>query len=615
MAIKINNPRYGNIFFQGETFEELRSILPTTIQDGFSAIVRGQSTAADGYGGLFAWKPTSTTPDNDQTVIAPSAGGVGRWVAVAVGRTGPQGQSITGPIGQTGPIGPTGGNVMSVGLFAVLKTTSIPVGADLVQTSGQKQRGTGAARYSVGPVGAPAEAETPYSTNTANGRPVRLIEPVITVDHFGAVPDGVTDCYPAFSAAITYAASLGGAEILVPAVGVYMISDALEMRGKVTLRGASGIQGGPGTILCKGVAFLRTPTAYPLFTLRGISAQAGTDQVTDFLNRAQGGGVWSYGTCEDCYFVNFRQFNAVVLGVKFLNNNFQNLGSAQIGGADMLWIGNYANLSLNNTAGLEYFWQFQATGATDFSHNYFTCLKNATNDPIVLDVNLTDRSRFNFNQLDGGTVCSLRVSSASHSVTFMNNRFASMASWAGQGHVPILLNENIADCNIRDCWAQGILPNDPFFATNGQMIRVIIADNIATNDRTDNTTHDITGSISDGSTISYTGASVPKTAAGGNGARFYSLHMQRTLTNSSAKDTSNPRINYFDSTVVKAGMVINCMRVDPTRRWIIYDQVANTSIYDSDRDTSAPYFRLQALTDGKLTLDIKTPPATGGTTP
>jgi len=41
--------------------------------------VLGYSAQADGGGGVFWWNATDTTPDNGSTVIAPTAGGTGRW--------------------------------------------------------------------------------------------------------------------------------------------------------------------------------------------------------------------------------------------------------------------------------------------------------------------------------------------------------------------------------------------------------------------------------------------------------------------------------------------------------------------------------------------------------
>lgn len=44
-----------------------------------SAIVRGYSADNDGGGGWFVWDATSTATDNGGTIIAPNAGGTGRW--------------------------------------------------------------------------------------------------------------------------------------------------------------------------------------------------------------------------------------------------------------------------------------------------------------------------------------------------------------------------------------------------------------------------------------------------------------------------------------------------------------------------------------------------------
>lgn len=107
MALQINNPKYGNVFVVADTFEELRSVASTKIQDGYSAIVAGDTAPADGFGGLLVWNTTSTVPDNGETVIAPADGQSGRWLKIAVGRTGPAG--APGPASVVpGPQGPQG---------------------------------------------------------------------------------------------------------------------------------------------------------------------------------------------------------------------------------------------------------------------------------------------------------------------------------------------------------------------------------------------------------------------------------------------------------------------------------------------------------------------------
>lgn len=89
--------------------------------------------------------------------------------------------------------GDPGGNALAVGLFANLRNMNVALGTDLVQTSGHTWRRAGAARYRVGDVGDPPAPETPYSTNTKNGRPVYLAEAYVTFDMFGVAGDAVTD--------------------------------------------------------------------------------------------------------------------------------------------------------------------------------------------------------------------------------------------------------------------------------------------------------------------------------------------------------------------------------------------------------------------------------------
>ena len=40
----------------------------------------GQATANDGFQGHFYWNPTSTTPDNNTTVIVPNGAIQGAWI-------------------------------------------------------------------------------------------------------------------------------------------------------------------------------------------------------------------------------------------------------------------------------------------------------------------------------------------------------------------------------------------------------------------------------------------------------------------------------------------------------------------------------------------------------
>ncbi len=91
MALQINNPKYGNVFFQGETLSDLRTIPTIRILDGYGAIVQSGTQLGDARGGTFAWNSGSTAPDDGNITIAPSDGGRGRWVRIDAGQPGPKG--------------------------------------------------------------------------------------------------------------------------------------------------------------------------------------------------------------------------------------------------------------------------------------------------------------------------------------------------------------------------------------------------------------------------------------------------------------------------------------------------------------------------------------------
>lgn len=202
--MQINIPRYGSVFFNGDTFADLRSLPTTQIADGFSAIVKGGIAPADGLGGMYCWNATSTAPDDNQFTIAPLDGQRGRWLRIAVGQVGPV---STTP----GPIGPPGGNVMAIGSFATAASLTIPAGANLVQTSGYSVNGTGFAQYVYDPtVNAAFVAAYPRASFvTANGLGYRLAALQVTPEQFGAVGDGVSNDQPAIQAALDYCAKAG----------------------------------------------------------------------------------------------------------------------------------------------------------------------------------------------------------------------------------------------------------------------------------------------------------------------------------------------------------------------------------------------------------------------
>lgn len=99
--------------------------------------------------------------------------------------------------------GDPGGNTMAIGLFAIASTLSIPLGTDLVQTSGSVVRGMGFARYAYDDaVDAAYVASHPLSSFiSANGRGFKIAENAVDPVMFGALGDGSNDDTPAFQAA------------------------------------------------------------------------------------------------------------------------------------------------------------------------------------------------------------------------------------------------------------------------------------------------------------------------------------------------------------------------------------------------------------------------------
>lgn len=95
--------------------------------------------------------------------------------------------------------GDPGGNAMAIGLFLAAGTLLIPLGTDLVQTSGWGGVGKGAARYAYDPAVNPAyvAAHPRSSFRSANGRGFKIVEPIADVYMFGAAGDGVADDKPA----------------------------------------------------------------------------------------------------------------------------------------------------------------------------------------------------------------------------------------------------------------------------------------------------------------------------------------------------------------------------------------------------------------------------------
>lgn len=152
--------------------------------------------------------------------------------------------------------GDPGGNVMAVGLFSALGGMSIPVGTDVIQTSGYDAVGRGPARYTLDSDQVTATA-TRTRAKSLNNRWFRLAEAVPNVTHLGAYGDGIHDD----TAAITFGASFP--ELFFPD-GTFMATDNITITAVVRMSEGAAINVATG----KAVAFrggFYAPRRAPVF--------------------------------------------------------------------------------------------------------------------------------------------------------------------------------------------------------------------------------------------------------------------------------------------------------------------------------------------------------------
>lgn len=140
--------------------------------------------------------------------------------------------------------GDPGANVLSIGTFSIANTLSIPVGTDLVQTSGYASSGYGSAKYTydatVNSTYVTANPRTSFLS--ANGRGFKLAEPFLNVQQTGAKGDGTTDDTVAIQAAFDYMASIGGGTVFLAPNSDYRVTTTLRIPGFVTLEGGGAVR-------------------------------------------------------------------------------------------------------------------------------------------------------------------------------------------------------------------------------------------------------------------------------------------------------------------------------------------------------------------------------------
>jgi hypothetical protein len=150
------------------------------------------------------------------------------------------------PLLPQGLKGDPGGNAMAIGLMIFAGNLNIPVGTDLVQTSGHSAVGLGIARYSYdASVDAAYVAAHPKSSfRSLNGRGFKYAEPIADLRQLGAAADLVTDDHDALAAAVALnlPIALSGASIKATGGHVLQSDAAIYGPGRIEWDASTGAQ-------------------------------------------------------------------------------------------------------------------------------------------------------------------------------------------------------------------------------------------------------------------------------------------------------------------------------------------------------------------------------------
>jgi len=131
-------PKYGTITVSLDTVAELSTFKAIKLFDGLHAIVRCQTVANDGLGGIFTFDASSTDADNGTSVIAVTGLAVGRWIKTVRSIAGPQGPTGASGVGVVIP--DANARFPSV---ATVKANSIPAAVRYLDTVGYFAPGDG----------------------------------------------------------------------------------------------------------------------------------------------------------------------------------------------------------------------------------------------------------------------------------------------------------------------------------------------------------------------------------------------------------------------------------------------------------------------------------------
>lgn len=207
--------------------------------------------------------------------------------------------------------GQPGGNTMSIGLFAATALMLIPIGTDLVQTSGYAERGIGQARYVYDAAidAAYVIANPLTSFMSGNGRGFKIAEPVRYVEHYNARGDDVTDDAAAINAAIADVSANGHVTLAFTGGKTYRTTATIAFKSNIELLGhGATIRSSANT----SVSSIDTVTNVTVHDLKVIDTSASGNPVFDFYGTHMNfyNTEWSKVPSAGGYIGYFRQSTA-----------------------------------------------------------------------------------------------------------------------------------------------------------------------------------------------------------------------------------------------------------------------------------------------------------------
>jgi hypothetical protein len=238
---------------------------------------------------------------------------------------------LTGPTGPQGDKGDPGGNAMAIGLFTDAATLTIPVGTDLVQTSGHATVGYGRAHYAYDvAVDAAYVTANPYTAfRDVAGRGFRLSEERPTNHMFGVRGDGLTDYATRLTSWLTYCATYGKR-------GVWCYDSAAYRTGTLSFPSNTHIEIQPNTTIEAAVGAVRI---FQFSATSNCSVIAGRGVTINGRSVATSGLVYMVGASN------------IWLEGLYVTNSASNKDCFYVGNSDGTTTGYCSNITMVNCVG------------------------------------------------------------------------------------------------------------------------------------------------------------------------------------------------------------------------------------------------------------------------